>query len=348
MFKTFNQSKFFRIFSILLIVAIGMLFRFKKFAGRDLWVDELNSLAFMGNSLAQSLKHVRAMLQFWGDTLIIYPFFQLFGENKWGLTIPHILVTILGFYLLYLLCKKYFKNTLSYIVVFLIVAFNANLIFHSFELRPYGVLANLGVAVFLVMQYIVEKKSITLRGKLMLNLFIFIVILFHLYGSFMLLFLYIFHILFSRRDESIAKVFLRNVKDCYLCILIALPAWFYFVTPDKTYLRNLFPSVFVYMGSDPVSVFKGVFGNLIGFKPFYLLSFMIPVSFLSPHKDRLKQIMFLIIAILAPVVLLLFICIKYNSLFIQRLFVWEMPLFAFLVGWAWDSVLIFTQNKFKK
>lgn len=347
MFKTFNQSRFFRIFSVTLITAIGMLFRIKKFAGRDLWVDELSPLQSMSGPLKSALAHARHILQFWGDTLLIYPFLRLFGNNKWGLAIPHIILTLVGFYLLYLLCRKYFKNTLAYVITFLIVAFNANLVYHAFEIRPYSVLVTLGLAVFLVMQYIVENKNLAKFNKFMVSFFIFIVILFHLYGVYMLLFLYLFNLLFSRKDEGVLDAFLRNLKEYYLAVLFALPFWFYFAAPDKTYLKNLFPSVFVYIHGDPVSLFKGVFGNLVAFKPFYLFALIIPFSFFLPNnKDRLKQAMFLLMTILAPIVLLLLICIKYQSLFIQRLFIWEMPLFAFLVGWCWDTVLIFGQNNF--
>ncbi len=348
MFAFLKDNKYFRNICIITITIIGLFLRLKNLADRELWGDELFSITFMGESLKSALKVARGILQFPGDTLIVYPFYQLFGKNKWGLAIPHIIATIIGFYLLYILCRKYFKTTLAYIITFLTVSFNANLIFHAFEIRPYSVLVTLGIAVFLAMQYIVENKTVSTLKKFLLNSFLFCVISFHLYGSFMIVFLYTFHILFSRREESIRSVILRNIRDYYLGVLFALPVWYYFVSVDKTYLKYLKHPVFEYIHSDPASLFKGIFGNLVAFKLFYVFAAMLPLAFLLPQRDRLKQVMFLFLVVLIPIIFVLFTCIHYQSMFIQRLFVWVMPLFAFLVGWSWDSVFIYFEDKRKQ
>ena len=341
--------KMLRIIAVLFISAAGMFFRYTALAGRDLWVDELASISHMGVSLQLALKSARSIFQFAGDTLLIYPFFKIFGANKWGLSIPHIIATMLGFYLLYLLCRKYFKTTFAYVVTFLIVSFNATLIFHAFEIRPYGVLASFSIAVFIAARYIVTRKSPSTAVKTTIGIFIFAALSFHLYCSLMVFFSYIFHLLCSRESEGIKETFIRNFKDYWPGVTAALPVWIYFASPDKSYLKavaaSYSSSVFTYIHADPVSMFKGVFGNLIGFKPFYLLAMAIPAALLLRNSDKTRQIAFFLIIILAPIIVLLLTCINYRMLFIQRLFIWEVPLLAFLIGWAWDSVILSFRDK---
>jgi len=45
-----------------------------------------------------------------GDLYLTYPFYQLFHTNRFGLAIPHLIITLIGFALFYLLSKKYLKT----------------------------------------------------------------------------------------------------------------------------------------------------------------------------------------------------------------------------------------------
>ena len=120
----------------------GMILRFKTFANRELWIDEIIQI----NMTLEPLKPLwlrensaKDITSFPGDYLLTYPFVKLFGASKL-VAIPHAIVTLLGFYLLYILCKHYFKTVFGYLVVFVLLCFNKVLIFHAFEIRPYSVL----------------------------------------------------------------------------------------------------------------------------------------------------------------------------------------------------------------
>ncbi len=331
---------------VTLISALGFYFRCRNLAQRELWGDEHMQLNSMNTSLFNMFMNVRHVLNFSADHVLIYPFYQLFGKNKWGLAIPHIIATIIGFYLLYILCRKYFKTTLAYIITFLTVSFNANLIFHAFEIRPYSVLVTLGIAVFLAMQYIVDNKELVSFKKYLLRILFFAVFLFHLYGAYILLFCYVFHLLCSRK-ESIKATFFRNLKDFGLVVLIAFPLWAYFVIGyDRSCLGG--SGTFEFIRNTPKELIKGILGNLIGFKPFYLFAAMLPLAFLIPQKSRFKQWMFLIFLVVIPICFQLLLSTLFKYYFVQRTFVWVMPLFAFLVGWSWDSVYIFFKGELGK
>ena len=100
---------------------LGMYLRVMRYHKRELWGDEL----IQYNDTAGPLK------PFWidgynygdhsgfpGDYLLTYPFIKIFGLHKWGLAIPHILLTIVGFYFLYKVCRYYCKSVWGYAIVF--------------------------------------------------------------------------------------------------------------------------------------------------------------------------------------------------------------------------------------
>jgi len=341
-----HQRRIVTIGIVLLITVIGMYLRFDLRAKRELWTDEIAQIKPMEESLSATIKSARWFVQLPGDYLLVYPFYRLFGENKWGLAIPHILITIFGFYLLYILCNKYFKTLWAYIITFSIAAFNQTLILHAFEIHPYSVLVTLSIAAFLVMQYIVEKESLSLAKRFFTAIFIFIALLFHFYGTLILFFSYIFHLLFSRKEKTVPDVFLEHLKYYSIVIIIALPIWCYFVFARDMSFMYYDPFEYIHKGIIPI--FKGVFGNLIGRRVLYLLLPGIPISFLIPHRERLKQVMFFVILVIAPISLTLLLCVTFKYWFIQKAFIWVMPLFAFLVGWSWDSIIIYFREMLRQ
>ncbi|MDD3296627.1 MAG: hypothetical protein PHU64_04615 [Candidatus Omnitrophica bacterium] len=115
-------------------------------------------------------------------------------------------------------------------------------------------------------------------------------------------------------------------------------------------MRYTQPGVFVYapnLVKDMAGFLKFIFGNLIGRKTLYflLLGMLFPLIF--PVKERFKQILFLFIMVFFPIGLLLLSNIVNNYFFVQRQFIWVMPLFAFLIGWNWDSFLYFLKTRFR-
>ena len=343
--ESFKEKKqFVIIISVILISLLGLYLRFDCRVKSELWIDELQQIGTMSDSLIGAVIQARNYMQFPGDTIIIYPFSHLFQNNKWGLAIPHIIITIFGFYLLYLMCRKYIKTLAGYMATFLIFSFNANLIYHAFEIRPYSVLVTLSIAVFLVLQYIFERKTFSPMKRILISLFFFIAALFHLYGSFILFFTYLFHLFFSRKGEGIKEVLLRHFKTFGFVLFLIAPFWIYFAFADKSYMKHMHVNTFEFIPFGAVSLAKSIIGNLVGIRQLYVLLLGIVIAFLLPHRERFMQIAFFVLSIIVPIFLILIASVIYQYWFIQRLFIWTIPFFAFLTGWCWDSVILYFQK----
>ena len=245
---------------------------------------------------------------------------------------------MLGFYFLYLICRQYFKSPWGYLITFLAVDFNENLVFHAFEIRPYGGLVTLALGAFLVTRRVVERKGPSLAEKTGYTLFLSLTLLFHFYGCLILFFPYLFHLLVTRQDESPGSVLARNIKDYGLGMAVAAAVWGFFVFGyDKSYLIIYGTFNFIPKGLMPVT--KAIVGNLIGFKPFYfLLAGFLAWPFV-PKRERWAQAMFFLVMVAAPVGAVLLLCVVTNYYFVQRLFIWVMPFFALLLGWQWDALI---------
>ena len=336
---------------VLLITALGLYFRFDRLNRRDLWGDELtfHNMRWNGTTrtwdkpLPEVLLDNLKIKQFPGDILLLWPFYRVFGLNKWALAFPRILLTILGFYLLYRAGKQYFKTVWGYLIAFLIFSFNNNLIFHAFEIRPYGILVTLSLASFLMMKSVVEDEVPSLLKRIGISAFIWLTLLFHFYGSFILLFNYSFHLV-AARGRFRGKIILRNVKDYGFGVLLALPLWLYFTFGFSSSYMNWDP--YEYIPQGVISLFKGVVGNLIGFKPAYVFLPAMIVPFIVPYEERWQQIQFFLIFVVIPVGIIFAVSVIAHYYFIQRLFVWVMPLFVILLGWVWDSLIIYLTEKF--
>jgi len=128
-----------------------------------------------------------------------------------------------------------------------------------------------------------------------------------------------------------------------IILLLAMPLWLYSVFGPHINYSQLNINPFDYIpnpSQDIVGFLKGIFGNLIGYKKLYfmLLGMFVPLIF--SYKDRYRQLLFLVIMIILPISLILASDVLQKYWFIQRQFIWVMPLFAFFLGWTWDSFLM--------
>ena len=343
-FMTEKRRRLIIVGIVILFTLAGIYLRADWRVKNELWTDETFQIKPMKGSLYETIIHSQINFQFPGDYVLVYPFYQWFGPNKWGLAIPHIIVTILGFYLLYLLCSKYFKTLGGYIVTFAVFAYNYNLIDHAFEIRPYSVLVTLSLAVFLVIQHIFVKERPSFAGRIFVSIFIFLTLLFHVFGLYLLFFSYIFHLLFSRKQAKAATMVLKHLKYYSPAVILALPLlYLYFAGSISANPVD----TFAFIGKGIIPVAKGVFGNLTGSKVFYPLLAGIFINFFLPHKERFKQMMFFVIMIIIPIGILFLVCFNSDYWFIQRLFIWAIPLFAFFLGWCWDSIVVYLSFKLK-
>lgn len=289
-----------------------------------------------------------------GDYLLIYPFFRIFGENKWGVAIPHILVTVIGFYFLYLLAKRYLTSLWGFLITFGIVAFNAWLIEHSMEIRTYAVLPTLAMMSLYFSEILAERyDQLALPKKMWLGLFFVAVLWFHVYGVVIVLTTVLYPLLF-RRDQTHFKILLKKfIKYFVIVFLIAMPLWCISVLgPHLPHTLSAFQgrniNTFDYIANplvNPLRFLKQICATLIGFKKFYFLLLGIIFPFFFPLPQRYKQIGFLLTLVVLPLLLLLHGVLKDGYWFVQRQYTWVMPFFALYLAWSWESIIFYGYDK---
>ena len=327
----------------------AMYLRYERLAQRNLWVDETNRLAHTVGDFQSLFKRwsYGDLTYFPGHYLVSYPFVQI-SQNKWVINIPTILITIFGFYILYKLAQYYYKTIWGFIIAFLVMCFNRELIFHDFEFRAYSFLPALALITLYVLTQIFYRYndlSKVKRGLLCLSLLL--VIWFNLAGMVMVVFLSFFFILDHKEITDRGIVVSRPIRLLIGTVLISVPLWFWYAndTRDNYAYSNLLAgglTTFQYIANpmvDIIAFLKSIFGALIGFKKFY--PFLIPliVSFLVPHQNRNKLIGFFLFVIILPIETQCLIATLKGYWFLQRQFIWVVPLFAFLLGWACDSLI---------
>lgn len=333
----------------------GLYLRFALRAQKDLWTDEIWQISIIKQNFPDFIRTLpeKAFCSYLeGDYFLTYPFYRIFGDNKWGLAIPHMITTCLGFYLFYLIARKYFKTVWGYLVAYSVFCFNATLIEHALEIRAWSVMPTLALGVFYFGHLLIDKKfNFTRWKKFWMGAFFVAVIWFHVYGILMVFLIMLYVLGANRNTEGLGEVLKRNVPFFAVVLLIALPLWFYSVFIehlDSGTIPSIRPFEFIPNPLEDIQKFlKVVFGTLLGFKKLYFLYGGLLLSVLLPHQDRLKQLAFFLILVIFPIELILMTDLKNKYWFIQRQFIWVMPLFAILLGWCWESCVVYWENRFK-
>ena len=192
----------FRLILVLLLCGWALFLRYETFNDREWGFDEQKQYRDIQGPFRpfwQRLHYISGdHSTFPGEYLISFPFVHWFKTNKWGIALPHIISTLLGFYFLYRLCRKYLSTIPGYIIVFAIVCFNKYLILHSFELRPYAVLPTLYLAnLYLSAQVIENYKLINKTKKGLLSLYFIFSMFYHAYG----VIIYLLPVLFNLAEH---------------------------------------------------------------------------------------------------------------------------------------------------
>ncbi len=351
----------FRPLFAILISLYSIWLRFVRLASRDLWDDEI----FQFNNIVGPLKPFWANVSyisgdhttFPGEYVLNYPLVQWFGLNKWALAVPHIVITVIGFYFLYRLCSRYFQTTLGHIVAFTLVCFNVNLIFHSFEFRPYAVLPTLALGALYFSDLVVTSYDQFSRiQKIWIALFFILGAGYHAYGIIIVM-LPAIYVIATRREgkfrEIVSQDFLKFFAIVFFAVVL-LWGWFasnnYFgVSPNKVQQSIVDPFQFIPNPMvNAIGFLKGVLGNLIGHKVLYFFLPGMVTAFFLPHRQRSHQFIFFLSLIILPIGLIFLADMMSSYWFVQRQFVWVMPLFAFFLGWCWDATDLFLRERRKK
>lgn len=343
--------------SAVTISSYALYLRVMYLKGHTLWADEYHQLRQMHGSfldLLKSLPKYEFCAYLSGDFYLTYPFFKMFSFNRWGLAIPHIIVTVIGFYFLYLLCKQYFKTLWGYLVTFLIVCFNATMIQHATEIRIYAVLPTLSLMSLYFSLMVTSGDGLTTtKRKVAFACFFIALIWFHVYGIGIFAVSMLFSVFLRSRDKDFVELLKRLSKFVFVILCITMPLWLFSVFGPHFKYRSLELDMFQFIPNplvDPAGFLKGIFGNLVGFKKFYPLLIGVFFPFIFSYEKRLQQVGFFLIMILLPVTLVFLSDVRSGYWFVQRQFIWVMPLFAFFLGWTWDSLIMHIQGKglFKK
>ena len=343
-------SKYLRSAIIFFVCAYGLYLRIASLATRKLSKDELFQLSTMTDSFKKLLENV-VQFEFCsylsGDYYLVYPFFKIFGYNKWGIAIPHMIATVLGFYLLYIICKRYFKTTWAYIITFTIVCFNATLIYHALEIRTYAVLPTLALAcLYLCLKLVDENINMSVKKKWAIAALFIAVIWFHVYGILIVLVSALFSLLSKVKDASFKIILKYTLKFLFFVFFLAMPLWI--ISIFGPHCQHILWPTFIYIPNplkDAFGFLKAVFGNLLGHKPLYFLLGGIALPFIIPDKERFQKITFLMVMVFIPIGAMLLVDIITEYWFIQRQFIWTIPFFALFLGWSWDAGLIYFKQK---
>lgn len=344
-------------FFVIAICIYAIYLRITHLHHHVLWGDELFYLEPMRNTFTGFLKaipEVEVCSYLSGELFLFYPLFKFFPYNKWALAIPCLISTIIGFYLLYLICKKYFKSIWGYIVTFGIVCFNATLINHATEIRMYAFLPTLELATFYLFQRLTDLNfEISALKKAGVITCFFLVIWFQVYGILMFGSCLLYFLLSKCKEEGFKAYFRKAVVFTIVVLAIAMPFWIYciFIGPHLAYKPRGggATSVFTYIPNPLYNLsgfLKGIFCNLIGFKKLYFLILGMIAPLIFSYEDRYKQLLFLAVIIIMPLSLIFLLAVVSDYPFIQRYFIWLMPLFAFFLGWTWDSFFIFIRRNY--
>ncbi len=343
----------------ILFAFLALIFRLQRIAinpprigGDGIW--QLNFLQRQGSFINVLINLPHAEHGGWlsGDYLLMYPFFKLFGFNKWLIAIPHIAIALLGFYFLYQICQKYFKTLMGDVITYSIVASNWNLVFHSVEIRVYAVLPTLALMAF----YYGEKSFEEIGGwsvvqKVKMAIIFLIILWFHAYGIVIILCVLSYLVLSHWREVNFRKN-LKSIVIFFAVIgVIAAPLWLIsmigpyhlpMVTTglDASLKNARTMNTFDYIPNPLVSMagfVKGVLGNLLGNRKLYIFVPAVIFPFIFPLSKRWLQILFFLTLVVFPLELLLIGVLNQGYWFLQRQFTWVVPFWALSLGWAWDS-----------
>lgn len=343
------QNKTFILTGVLILTIIGLYLRFERRMIYPLIQDELYVVAALTRydsfaTLLNKLPRQEFSSYISGDYYLLYPFVKLLGDNKWCIAIPHIIATLLCFYFLYKVCQLHLKNAIGFFVAFAIVSFNSTLIEHSFEIRYYAVLQTLGLATYYYSYLLAYRpRPLSTLKLIAMGLFFCLAILFHPYNIIVVSTHIAFFLAIHIHDKSFMNI-LRKITPFFAPIfLITIPILYIvlFVWPHITseiWGNNTFQFIPNPM-DNPIGFLKGIFCNLIGYKPFYAIIAGLILSLSFSHQDRDKQIWFFLLLIILPIGLLFSLDLKYGYWFIQRQFIWVIPLFAVLLAWSWESLI---------
>lgn len=334
---------------VFFIFLYAIYLRLSRLAGREWWGDEVYQFDQMKGPLKSFWLHhtYGDFSSFPGNYLINYPFIAMFGMNKWALAIPAIASMVLMFYLLYKLSHRFYATLIGYVVTFLMVAFNEDLIFHGLEFRPYSILPTLALASVYFYDLLINQYPRLLRWqKVSIVVFFLFTAIFHAYGILIIFLPLVFSITLNFKIIKQGAISKGLLQYTGIVLLFSTLLWAWYASSShfgfKANNQPLMDNVFQFLPSpflDLVDFLRIVLAILAGYKPFHFFMFGVLALFL-PNASRLRQLSLLLLLVIIPVALILYTDIRSQYWFLQRQFIWVMPFFIIFLGWGWDTFFV--------
>lgn len=237
----------------------------------------------------------------------------------WWLASPKIIITLLGFIGLFL----YFKDNVYGIVGMMMYAFNNQLVYHAFEMRPYAVLPELAIFNFLLC-HLAFKNS---KGYWILySLLFFFTCIYHAYGVLIAGLPFIYYLFKQAPCRD------RCFKAFIGVVVASLGAWAYYasfntfgVTPNA---NQAVVDPFQYM---PVkNFFTNMFSQLTGGG--LLMTAIAPVLLIRAFKMGKSDWLFLGVLVVLPITLICLVDLKTSYWIHPRQYLWVIPFFVIFIS----------------
>lgn len=287
------------------------------------WADTLKRTTFYGDHTSypgEYLIHwipMRILNMFEKPTDLSYEngTISLTKKQCWILAVPKITVSLLSFYLFWLLCGSLLKTTLGYFTAFIVFTFNSTLIYHSFSLRPYGILPELAI----INLFLATRENQGLKFAMFHGAVIFFTCISHAYGI-LIAFLPMIYFWWKRHQNIV------------FWIVPALILWAYYasyntfgMTPNKAQsVVNTFQFITKenFLNGILDTVFSGSVLTIAA------LALVIKGAVSAPRRDW----MFLLALVIIPLTLIILVDIKTSYWIHPRQYCWIIPALALWCG----------------
>ena len=246
-------------------------------------------------------------------------------QLAWVLS-PKFITTILGAIVFFVLCSQFIHGWLGVFFASVILAFHPILIQHGLEFRPYGILPELAIFnLFLAYKFINKPSKLICAFYFPL---IFLTFIYHAYGILIAGLPFLFCAIKGRvkPNMAIAGVFLvSSLAWCYY----ASYSTFGFTPNDVQTKVN--PFQFMPANTLLENTISLLFGNMA------LCTTIMPLLLLSLIKHS-KDVLFLVLLIVLPIVLIMLVDLKTSYWIHARQWTWVIPFFALFVGRQIDNL----------
>ena len=356
--RTFSfWKKYGQVLLFVLFLWYGLFLRLDRLDKRELWNDEFFQIHQIQADFGKSYPFLSRTTTYGdhtsypGEYLLTGYFLKKYGVDKWKLAIPHLAVVLLGMFFLFLLMKRYIRTPMGWLFCLTIFMINGNLVYYAFEYRPYAVLPTLSLGMLWWAHRIFEAPVLRWPERIIISLFMFGCGIYHAYGIlFVLLPIGYLAGVHYWKERDIQKL-TERLGIFWVPLVLTCLAWGWYASANATgALVNSKVETFQYIHNPllkPWKFFKGTVGNITGDGYDWMYPMLLAPTVMTwvRHRQQAAQNIFLVVLVIVPFAAILAVDVLSRYWFLQRQFVWIIPLWALYIGWCWDSFYDFVLQK---